>query len=171
MNKTIENIINRESCRNYNEKKVPLSKLNQILEAGKYAPSGMNRQPCNIVAVRSKSKVEKIRKAGIEIFGGRDPLYGANTICVVYGKKDQPLLIQDGSVIIENMMIAARSLGIDSCWIHCIKDIVPTPNVKLAKELGIADEYQVVGSVVLGYRKEDAKIEVKPRKEDFARIL
>ena len=170
MNKTIENIMTRVSCRNFSEKKVSLGKVKQIVEAGKYAPSGMNRQICHILVVRSKSKVEKIRKAAASLFG-RDALYGASTICIVYGKKDQPLLIQDGSVIMENMLVAAHSLGIDSCWIHCIKDIVPTPNTKLAKELGISEEYQVVGSAALGYRKDGTEIAIKPRKDDFIRYL
>ena len=169
MNKTIDNIINRVSCRSYSDKKVPLSKLNQILEAGKYAPSGMNRQPCHILAIRNKRIVEKLRSVAIKEFG-RDPFYGANTICIVYGKKDEPLVVQDGSCILDNMFIAARSLGIDSCWIHCVKDIVPS-NLTLSKLLGISEEYQVIGSCILGYHKEGAELKIKTRKEDFIKIL
>ena len=171
MNKTIENIINRVSCRSYNEKKVPLSKLNQILEAGKYAPSGMNRQVCNILAVRSKSKVEEIRKALINKFN-RDCLYGANTLIIVYGDKDGGLLVKDGSCILENMFVAAASLKIDSCWINQLDDLLSDPNnQKLRKELGLKDNDVVVGSAIVGYRKDEDKIAVKPRKEDFIRIL
>ena len=171
MNSTVEIIKSRVSCRSYSEKKVPLSKLNQILEAGKYAPSGMNRQICNILAIRSKSKVEKVRKAVSGIRGRLDPLYGANTLCIVYGKKDEPLLIQDGSCILENMFIAAHALGVDSCWINCLKDVLPTPNKKLAKELGLTEEDYIIGTCILGYRKEGEEIASKPRKEDFIRII
>lgn len=170
MNKTIQNIVSRVSCRSYSEKKVPLSKVNQIVEAGVMAPSGMNRQICNILVVRNKSKVEKIRKAAIKNFG-RDPFYGANTLCIVYGLKDQPLLVQDASCILENMFIAATSLGVDSCWINCLKDMFPNPETKLAHELGLTEEYYVVGTCILGYRKDGTEIQVKPRKDDFVRYL
>ena len=171
MNKTIENIVNRVSCRSYNEKKVPLGKLNQIVEAGKYAPSGMNRQVCNILVVRTKSKVEKIRKALQDKFG-RDCLYGANTIVIVYGKREEPLMVQDASCILENMFIAATSLKIDSCWINQLEDLLNDPNYsKLRKDLGVTEEYRVVGSSIFGYRKDGSTIQVKPRKDDFIRYL
>ena len=167
MNKTIENIVNRVSCRSYSDKKVPLGKLNQILEAGKYAPSGMNRQVCNILVVRSKSKVEKIRNALVSMFD-RDCLYGANTLAIVYGDKESAHVIKDGSCILENMFIAATSLKIDSCWINQLDDLFAEPNnQKLRKELGIPENIVIVGTCILGYRKEGTKLEVKPRKEDF----
>ena len=68
MNKVIETITSRVSCRSYNEKRVPLGKLNQILEAGKYAPSGMNRQISHILVVRNKGKLEKVRAALVSKF-------------------------------------------------------------------------------------------------------
>ena len=168
MNKVIETILSRVSCKSYSDKKVPLSKVKQIVEAGKSAPSGMNRQICNILVLRNKNKVEKLRQASIKIFN-RDRFYGASTICIVYGKRGEPLLIEDGSVILENMFIAATALKVDSCWINGVKDIIPFPETKLAKELGITEEYQVVGTCILGYKKEEPVR--KPRKEDFIRYL
>ena len=171
MNKTIENIVNRVSCRSYSDKKVPLGKLNQILEAGKYAPSGMNRQVCNILAVRTKSKVEKIRKALISMFD-RDCLYGANTLTIVYGDRESAHVIKDGSCILENMFVAATSLKIDSCWINQLDDLLTNPNnQKLRKELGIPDNSIIVGTAIFGYRKKETEIAVKPRKEDFVKII
>ena len=149
MNKVINTINSRVSCRSYSDKKVSLSKVKEIVEAGKSAPSGMNRQPCNILVIRSKSKLERIRKEAISMMG-RDPLYGASTLIIVYGKKEEPLLKEDGSCILMNMFIASTSLKVDSCWIHCLKDVIPN-NIKLAKELGITEEYQIVGSCILGY--------------------
>ncbi len=171
MNRVIETITSRVSCRSYNEKKVPLSKLNQILEAGKYAPSGMNRQICNILVVRSKGKVEKIREALIKKFN-RDCLYGANTVAIVYGKKDEPLMVQDASCILENMFIAATALKIDSCWINQFEQLLTDPDyVKLRKSLGFTENDKIVGSAIFGYHKEEAKLEVKPRKEDFIKVI
>ena len=68
-NKTIENIKNRVSCRSYSEKKASLKKVLEIAEAGKYAPSGKNRQIANIFVVNSKSKVEKLRNLSLKNLG------------------------------------------------------------------------------------------------------
>ena len=171
MNKTVEIITSRVSCRSYSDKKVPASKLNQILEAGKYAPSGMNRQICNILVVKNKKLLEQIRAALFEL-RGRDCLYGAKTFCIIYGKKDEPLMVQDASCILENMFIAATALKIDSCWINQMEDMLSDPkNKKIKAKLGLTDEDRVVGSIILGYRKEGSNIPVKPRKEDFIRYI
>ena len=171
MNKTLEIITSRVSCRAYSDKKVPASKLNQILEAGKYAPSGMNRQICNILVIKNKRVLEQIREALFEL-RGRDCLYGAKTLAIVYGKKEEPLMVQDASCILENMFIAATALKIDSCWINQLEEMLSDPkNKKLKAKLGLTDEDRVVGSIILGYRKEGSNIPVKPRKEDFIRYL
>lgn len=171
MNKTIELIKSRVSCRSYSDKKVPASKLNQILEAGKYAPSGRNRQCCNILVIKNKKLLKQISDALIA-GSGRDCLYGAKTFCIVYGKKDEPLMVQDASCILENMFIAATALKIDSCWINQMEDMLSEPrNKKIKDKLGLTDEDRIVGSIILGYRKEGTNIPVKPRKEDFIRYL
>lgn len=171
MNKTIEIIKSRVSCRVYNERRVPNSKLEQILEAGKYAPSGRNRQICNILVVKNKKILEKIRET-LQANTGRECLYGANLLCIVYGKRDEPLMVQDASCILENMFIAATALKIDSCWINQLDDMLSDPaNKKIRAKLGIGEDERVVGSIILGYRKEGTEIPVKPRKEDFVRIL
>ena len=167
-NKVINTILSRTSCRAYSDKPVPLSKIKSIVEAGKFAPSGMNRQICNIVVVRKKSLLNEIKETAIKMFN-REPTYDAPILIIVYGPKDDPFTYLDGSCIIENMLIAATSLNLGSCWIHAIKDLVPS-NAKLAKKLGIDDSHQVVGSVAVGYRQND-EIKVKPRKDDFVKII
>ena len=170
MNKTIEIIKTRVSCRAYSDKKVSKAKLEQIVEAGKFAPSAMNRQICNILVIKSKSVLEKVRAALLEKTN-RECLYGAKTLCLVYGPKDDPFTVQDASCILENMFLAARALTIDSCWINQLNDLLTDPKyLKLRKRLGLNDDSRVVGSIILGYRK-DEKIAVKPRKEDFIKFI
>ena len=171
MNKTIEIIKSRVSCRSYSDRRVPNSKLEQILEAGKFAPSGVNRQICNILVIKNRKVLERVREALLKS-NKRECLYGANLLCLVYGKRDEPLLVQDASCILENMFIAATALKIDSCWINQLDEMLSLPeNKKLRARLGINDDERVVGSVILGYRKEGEEIPSKPRKEDFIRIL
>ena len=171
MNKTIQIIKSRVSCRSYSEKRVSKSKLEQILEAGKFAPSGMNRQVCTILVVKSKSLLEKIRAALQEKFG-RDCLYGAKTFAMVYGDKYEPLMIQDASCILENMFLAAHALKIDSCWINQLNELLSDEKYqKLRKKLGLGDDDKVVGSIILGYRKEGLDIPSKARKESIIKYI
>ena len=171
MNKTIEVIKSRVSCRNYSSKRVPKGKLEQILDAGKMAPSGMNKQISNILVIKNRRTLESIRNALKEKFN-RECLDGANLLCIVYGKKDEPLLVQDCSCILENMMIAATALKVDSCWINQLEDLLSDPKYKkFRKRLDISEDSRVVGSLALGYRKEGENIPSKKRKDDFIRII
>lgn len=123
MNKVINSIVNRVSCRSYSDKKVSLKKLNDILLAGQSAPSAMNRQIANIVAVRKSSKVEELRKLGIAI-EKRDVMYGAKTIVLVHAPREDKFCIQDCTCILENIFVAATALKIDSCWINQFDELL-----------------------------------------------
>lgn len=167
-NKVINTILSRTSCRAFSDKSVPLGKIKEITEAGKYAPSGMNRQICNILVVRKKSLLNEIKETAIKDFN-KEPTYDAPVLIIVYGPKDDHFTFLDGSCVIENMLIAATSLNLGSCWIHAMKDLIPN-NPKLMKKLGLDDTCQIVGSIALGYRASD-EIKVKPRKDDFVKII
>ena len=170
-NKTIENIKNRVSCRSYSEKKVSLKKVLEIAEAGKYAPSGKNRQIANIFVVNSKSKVEKLRNLSLKNLG-RDCMYGAKTIILVAGPNNDPFTYQDCSCILENMFVAAKALNVSSCWINQFEELFSKPDgIKVKKLFGIPDDFCIVGSCALGYPSENAQLSVKQRKEDFIKVL
>ena len=96
-----------------------------VAEAGKFAPSGKNRQIANIYLVNSKRYVEKLRKLSIETLS-RDCMYGAKTVLLVAGPQDDPFTFQDCSCVLENMFIAAHALNISSCWINQFNDLFQT---------------------------------------------
>ena len=170
-NKTLDLIKSRVSCRNYSDKKVSLKKVMEIAEAGKYAPSGMNRQICNIFVINSKSKVEKLRKLSLQI-RDRDCMYGAKTIILVGGPRDDKFTDLDGTCILENMFLAAHALKINSCWINQFDEFFQTKEgLKVKKSLGIPEDYRIVGSCILGYAKDEASLKVKERKEDFIKVI
>ena len=169
-NKTIQTILSRVSCREYSEKKVSLGKVNQILEAGKYAPSGMNRQIANITCVRTKAKVEKLRELSKETIN-RDCMYGANTVVLVHAPREDKFCAQDCSCVLENIFVAANALKVQSCWINQFDDLFSTPKGMKAKaRLGIPAENRVVGAAILGYAKDPSKLASKERKADFITI-
>ena len=169
-NKILECICTRVSCREYNEKKVSFKKLEAILEAGKMAPSAMNRQIASITCVRSKSGVEKLRSLSFEEIN-RDCMYGANTIVLVHGPREDRFTVQDCSCILENIFVAANALKIQSCWINQFDELFETPKGrKLKAKLGIPEDNMVVGSAILGYCKNPGKLSSKARKTDFISI-
>lgn len=160
-NKVIDVIKSRVSCRDYTEKKVSLKKLEMILDAGKCAPSALNRQIADITVVRKSCYISKIRELA-KSKANRDVMYGASTIIMVHAPKDDAFAIQDCSVIIENIMIAATALKIDSCWINQFDELLSLDEAKkLRKSLEIPSDHRIVGSVSLGYRKEGSEIPVK----------
>ena len=169
-NKTLDLIKSRVSCRSYSERKVPLKKVMEVAEAGKYAPSGMNRQICNIYIVNSKRYIEKLRALSMKI-RERDCMYGAKTIILVAGPRGDRFTDLDGACILENMFLAAHTLKINSCWINQFDEFFQTKDgMKIKKSIGIPEADRVVGSCILGYAKDPSSLAVKPRKEDFIKL-
>ncbi len=164
MNPVIENILTRRSCRNYTEKQVPDELLDEILKAGTYAPSGMNRQGTYLVAVRDKETRDLLSKINGEVMGrDGDPFYGAPCVIVVLASPGMTYL-EDGSLVIGNLLNAAHSLGFGSCWIHRAKETFEKPIGKeLLKKWGLPDDLVGIGNCILGYAADNP--ECKPRKE------
>lgn len=163
MAKTIEVIKSRVSCRSYSDKKVSLKKLNEILEAGRSAPSACNHQVANILAIRKTSLMKSLRELSLKVLN-RDCMYGANTLVLVYGPRDDKFTVQDCSCILENIFVAATSLKIDSCWINQFDELLHSlEGKKLLKKLGLTEESYIVGSAILGYRSEGLVIDVKDK--------
>ena len=170
-NKTLDIIKSRVSCRSYSDKKVPLKKVLEIAEAGKYAPSGMNRQIANIYVVNSKRNVEKLRKLSLKI-RENDCMYGAKTIILVGGPRGDRFTFQDCSCVLENMFVAAKALNVASCWINQFDELFnDKEGLKVKKSLGIPEDYCIVGSCALGYPNDPTSLKVKERKEDFIKVL
>ena len=123
MNEVIKNIKERRSIRNYEDKMIPKEIIEKIVEAGTYAPSGRGKQSSIIIAITNKEIRDKLSKINAKIMGvENDPFYGAPVVLVVLSKKDIPTYIYDGSLVMENLMLSANSLGIGSCWIHRAKE-------------------------------------------------
>ena len=131
MNETIKNILERRSIRKYKDKEVSEELIDEVLKAGIYAPTGMNRQSPIIIAITNKEIRDKLSKINAKIMGvDTDPFYGAPVVIVVLANKNMPTYIYDGSLVMENMMLAANSLGLGSCWIHRAKEEFETEEGK-----------------------------------------
>ncbi len=171
MNETIKNLIERRSCRNYKQEQIKDEELNLILEAGEYAPTGMGRQSPIMVVIQDKDTISKLSKLNGKIMEeSTDPFYGAPTVIVVLADKNIGTYKEDGSLVLGNLMNAAQSLGIGSCWIHRAKEEFETEEGKeLLKEWNIPNNYVGIGHCILGYPEKVE--EAKPRKEDYIRFV
>ena len=168
MNAVLENMKSRRSIRKFKPDMVPQEILDQIMEAGLYAASGMGRQAAIMIQVTNKEMRDKIAQMNQEIGGwkeGFDPFYGAPAMIIVLAPKEVPTRVYDGSLVMGNLMLAAHELGIGSCWIHRAKEEFETDWGKdLLKSLGVEGEYEGIGHCALGYVDGEYP-QAAPRKE------
>ncbi len=154
MNPVLENIYSRRSVRSYLPQQITKAELTTVLEAGLQAPSAMNQQTWYFVAVQDEKAREQVRALSVAACGMQadaDPFYGAPTIVLVFGRDGTIAPDKDGSLAMQNMMLAAHSIGLGSCWINCVCSAFSTEQGKaLAASFGLPQGYHPVGSLALG---------------------
>lgn len=153
MNEVIRTIKERRSIRSYRDEQITDEQLDTILGAGVYAPSGMGQQANMVVAVQDADVIAQMAKLNAAIMRmDIDPFYGAPTVVVVFADSTRMTFVEDGSLVIGSMMLAASSIGVDSCWIHRAKETFETEEGKALKEKwGVPAEYVGIGNCILGY--------------------
>ncbi len=166
-NPVIENMHTRHSVRQFDSARpIAPEDLKTIADAGIWAPSGKNRQMCSVIVITDKGLLKELSELNCKIGGwnsGFDPFYGAPAVMIAISRKDVPTAVYDGSVMLENIMLAANSLGIGSCWIHRAKEEFETPfGQRILKKAGLDGEWVGIGHVALGYAKAPAPQE-RPR--------
>ena len=172
MNDTIKTLIERRSCKKFKTEQIKKEELDLILQAGMNAPTGKGMQSPIILVLQDKEKIEKLKEINKKILGRDvDPFYNAPTVLVVMADKNMFTYVEDGSLVLGNMMNAAFSLGVGSCWIHRAKEEFESPEGKaLLKEWNIPENYEGVGHCILGYAGMEYP-EPKPRKKDYVRYI
>ena len=169
MNEVLNCLMTRRSVRSYLPRQVEAQALKQILQAGTYAASGMGRQAAKIVVLQKPEDIAELERMNASILGSPDshPFYGAPTGCVVFADTTVGTWIEDGSLVLGNLMTAAHSLGVDSCWIHRARQEFDSPEGKaLMKKWGVEERYAGVGHCILGYAASQPQ-PAKARKADF----
>jgi len=153
-----EAIKNRRSIRKYEKKIVEKEKLMKVLEAGRLAPSAMNRQPYAFVVISDIETIEKVSSAC-------NQKWDAPIIIVVCAFPEESWVREDGeeywkadvAVAVNNMSLQAFAEGLGTCWIVAFKE------ERIKEILGIKPEARVVVMTPLGYPAEK-KGPVKNRK-------
>lgn len=168
----LEIIKTRRSCRQYKPEQITDAELNAVLGAGTYAPTSRGMQSPYIVAVQNPEIRKQLAAMNAKVMGvTSNPYYDAPTYVLVFTPADANNPIQDGSCVLENMMLAAHAIGLASCWIHREREMFSTEEGKeLMKKFGLPDGLVGIGALSLGYpaKKPDAP---KPRKEGYFRVI
>ena len=161
----MKNLLERRSVRKYEAKQVPDDLLDKILEAGLYAPTGMNTQNIYMVAVRDKETRDQLMRLNAAVMGrDGDPFYGAPCVIVVLGDAEGYPVVENGSLVLGNLMNAAHAVGLGSCWIHRAKQTFETDEGKaLLRAWGLPEHLVGIGNCILGYAAEEPV--ARPRKE------
>ena len=159
MNETLKILKERRSVRRYEARPVEREKLDAILEAGKYAPSAKGQLSALNAAVMGTSS---------------DPFFGAPCVVVVLADPEATNAAnaqRDGSLTMGNLMNAAWSLGVASCWINRAEEVFAEPQGKaLLRRWGLPERLMGVGNCILGYAAGEIPAP-KPRKADFVKFV
>lgn len=156
----------RRSCRSYRPDAVPDDVLDKVLEAGTYAPTGGGRQSPVIIAVRDPKLRSMLSAMNAEIMGGdSDPYYGAPVIVLVLAEGNT--FVEDGTCVLENLMLAAHAMGLATVWVHREREMFNSEKGKIVlRTLELPETLQGVGALALGYADGELA-EASPRKQNY----
>ena len=175
-NEVLENIKSRRSVRTYTEQQVSAGDLNLILEAAAYAPSGMNFQTWHFTAIQDAAVLTELNEKIKGAFAKSDDphlqergqsetyccYYHAPTLVIVSNEPTRWWAPMDCACALQNIFLAAKSLGIGSCWINQLGQTCDDPDVRaFLTRLGIPENHRVYGCAALGYAPADAPVKEK----------
>ena len=166
-NEVLKCIETRRSVRRYRPEQIKDEELDAILRAGTYAASGMGRQPVKFVVLQKSEDVAELEAMNAAALGtpGAKPFYGAPTVVVVLADASVPTAVEDGSLALGSLMLAAHSVGVGSCWIHRAREEFASAQGRaLLKKWGVAGDWLGVGHCILGYA-DGAEGNAAPRKD------
>lgn len=149
----IDLVKERYSCKSFKDEKVSKEIIEKILEIGSLAPTAKNSQPQKVYVLDSENAIKAVDNA-------TPCRYNAQTVLAVcydttnvykYPEGDYDSGVEDATIVATHLMLAAKSLGVDSCWLNFVKVD------QLKKELGLPENEQIVMLLDLGYPQENFK--------------
>lgn len=188
MNELIQKMITRHAIRRFQDRQVEEELLEQVLQAGLYAPSAGNNQYSRIVVCQDREVNEKLGRLNRYMqFKDNAPetvahavsadqpsiqddftimsgYYNAPVVLTIF-TKNHKYAFEDAAMIAENMMLAAHFLGLGACYIGRTDEVFATEyGMEMRRKWGVPDDMKAVCNVILGYREGPAPHD-KPRKE------
>lgn len=167
MNEVLRVIKERRSMRKFKEEQLKDSEMEQIIEAGLFAPSGHNKQTWNFTVVQNKEILDELSVAAKEVcktfpdeyiqkLANNEKFhvfYDAPTVVIVSGKDNEFTMKEDCSAATQNMLLAAESLNIGSCWVEFVGILFSSEKgAEYKSKLNIPEGYSPLHAVALGYK-------------------
>ena len=152
-NPVMEAILTRRSVRKFKEEPVPKECLAALAQAAIYAPSGRGLQTWQITVVDQRALIDQLAKAIEEVLDrpGYD-MYRPAAIIIPSNERNSIYGKEDDACALENIFLAAHSMGIGSVWINQLQGICDQPEIRaILKEFEIPDDHVVYGMAALGY--------------------
>ncbi len=176
-NETIDNILTRQTIREYLDKQITDDELMTLMECAKKAPSGRNSQPCHVRALQNKAMLDEMNTDFKNLVGWDTPAYtnwnknpfyqNAPTVFFIYAKEKSAM---DGGLMAQNIAIAAKGLGLDSVIIGSIGGLLEADEgIKWKKKLDLPEDFTFLIAVAVGYGNE--KPPMKPRNDDQFKVI
>ncbi|MDR1866816.1 MAG: nitroreductase [Treponema sp.] len=169
MKTTLQDLKDRRSVRAYKPEQIKDEALEAILEAGTFAPTGGGSQSPVIVVVQDSALIEQIEKLNERVLNrpSSHPFFGAPTLLNILVDKTKPTPVEDGSLVIGNLLNAIAALGLGGCWIHRAKEVFASPEGQfLLRKWGLGEQYIGVGHCIVGYPAGPLPI-AAPRKDNY----
>jgi nitroreductase len=174
----------RRAVREYKPDDVPDDMIRELVKAGTYAPSAMNEQPWRFVIIKNRALMDKYSDKAKELWLERvkgtandddaeliklvsdpefDIFYGAPVLVLIFAVPgaDSPELAC--ALAAENMMLAARSIDIGSCWIGLSAPL--GSNKEFLREIGVPEDYRLMSQLIFGYPAKK-KMQAPERNKD-----
>ena len=150
----------RRSTRKFLDKPIPQELLEQVLEAGRYAPSGKNVQAAHFLVIENREVLDKLaelvregfRKTNVKRPEGYTFHYNPKILIVLCNRMDNVNNLADTGCALEKMMLMASSLELGSCWINQLKGLNEDETInEYLFSLGMEKDERVYGALALGY--------------------
>ena len=156
MNEVMQNLLTRRSVRRFDDRHIGSKELEQIVQAAVYAPSAKNAQSWHFTVLRNREKIQKLARAIGKVLGkDQYNCYEPDTMILVGADRENGNGQLDTGCAMENIFLAAHSLGIGSVWINQAKGICDEPEVRqVLREFGMPDTHVIWGMAALGYPAE-----------------
>ncbi|MCL2343403.1 MAG: nitroreductase family protein [Firmicutes bacterium] len=154
MNPIIENILTRRSCRAYTDKPIPREDIEALLTCARYAPSANNRRLWKFTAVLDQALIQRLAKAVGAAVGADESycFYHPAALIIPSSQEDYPYGREDNACALENIFLAAHSLGLGSVWINQAFGNCHNAEIRaVLAELGVPENHVVYGMAALGY--------------------
>lgn len=162
-NEVIQNILTRCSVRAYDDRPVEREKIDTLLQCAVHAPSAMNRQTWHFSAVLNREKIAKLTAAVGKALGNEKYDMYKPAVLIIPSNEligDTGITSWDNACALENIFLAAHSMGLGTVWINQLSDTCDVPEVRaVLTEFGVPENHKVFGVAAIGYAAAETPCE------------